>query len=120
RIDKATRQVKVRARLSNESKRLRPGLLLTVTLRAGEGEVLSVPEGALSPIGTRQRVYVVVDGKATLREVKIGRRQPGRVEILEGLQVGEPVVVDGVHKLRPGAPVQVVSEAVKPAPASAP
>ncbi|MCB9544840.1 MAG: efflux RND transporter periplasmic adaptor subunit [Myxococcales bacterium] len=120
RIDPATRQVKVRARLPNESGRLRPGLLMMVTLRAGDGEALSVPEGALSPIGNRQRVYVVVDGKATLREVKIGRRVPGRVEILEGLQAGEPVVVDGVHKLRPGAPVNVVSEAVAPAPASAP
>ncbi len=120
RIDPVTRQALVRAKIPNEDGRLRPGLLMTVELLAGEGPALSVPEAALSPIGNRQRVFVVADDKAVVREVQVGRRQPGRAEILGGLKPGERVVVDGVHKVRPGSPVRVVGEAAPAAPGSAP
>lgn len=120
RVDPATRQITVRAKFPNEDGRLRPGLLLMVLLRAGSSEALSVPEGALSPVGARQQVYVVQGTTAELREVRIGRRRPGLVEIVEGLKAGEQVVVDGVHKVRPGATLNITSAAGPAVPADAP
>jgi membrane fusion protein (multidrug efflux system) len=46
------------------------------------------------------------DGSAVFRRVRPGRRRPGEVEILEGLQEGEQVIVEGTQKARPGAPVE--------------
>jgi membrane fusion protein (multidrug efflux system) len=58
-------------------------------------------------------VYVVVGGKAELRKVLPGRREPGRVEILSGLRAGETIVLDGQIKLRPGVPVVTLEQAAQ-------
>jgi membrane fusion protein (multidrug efflux system) len=50
-------------------------------------------------------VFVVEDGLARRREVTLGRRQPGRVELLAGVEAGERVVVQGTQKIRDGSPV---------------
>jgi len=65
-----------------------------------------VPEGAIVPEQGRTFVFVVADGEATRREVKLGKRRPGEVEIVEGLQEHERVVVEGTHNLRDGGPVR--------------
>ena len=55
-------------------------------------------------------VYAIVarDGKVSPRNVKIGGSQNGQWVVLEGLQPGEQVMVDGFQKLQPGAPVKPV------------
>lgn len=108
RVDPVTRSVTVRARIQNPKRQLRPGLLLTVQLSTGKTVALSVPEAALTPQGTQHRVYVVDDGKAALKPVTIGRRKPGSVEIIAGLEPSDQVIVDGVHRVRPGAALQIV------------
>jgi len=67
-----------------------------------------VPEQTLVARGDRIFVYALVDGKAELKPVKTGLRQAGKVQIVEGLSVGETVVTDGQMKLRPGADAVVV------------
>ncbi|MGK0360125.1 MAG: membrane fusion protein (multidrug efflux system) [Bradymonadia bacterium] len=114
RVDPVTRSVTVRARIPNDDRRLRPGLLMTVRLKTGQTTASSLPEGALTPQGTTHRVYVVEDGLAALRPVEIGRRVPGFVEIIKGVPAGAQVIVEGVHRVRPGAPVEII----EPAPAS--
>ena len=59
-------------------------------------------------------VFRVVEGKAALTKVQIGNRQPGRVEIIQGLNATDTVVTEGQIKLRDGAPVMVMAA---PAPA---
>jgi membrane fusion protein (multidrug efflux system) len=59
-------------------------------------------------MGQEKTVYLVVDGKALRRTVRIGQRTPGRVEIVEGLQVGDEVVTAGQMKLFDGAAVRTV------------
>ena len=44
------------------------------------------------------------------RQVTIGSRRPGEVEIIEGLEEGEFVVVDGTLRARPGQPVTIIAE----------
>jgi membrane fusion protein (multidrug efflux system) len=64
-----------------------------------------VPEEAIVSEGLRQIVFVVRDNTVERRVVRIGQRHDGQVEILEGLAPGETVVVRGVQRVRPGAPV---------------
>lgn len=109
RVDPSTRAVRVRARFPNEDALLTPGMFVTVALTHGHQTTVVAPEGALIPERGKQYVYVVDDDKALRREVTVGRRVPGRVQILEGLAAGERVVVDGALKVRDGAPVADVA-----------
>jgi membrane fusion protein, multidrug efflux system len=115
RVDMSTRSVTVRALLSNEDGALRPGMFLNVTLANDEREALVIPEQALTPEAERQFVFVVDDGKAARREVRIGNRRPGSVEVLAGLEAGEYVIVEGTQKVRDGAPVRTTEVAGEPA-----
>ena len=84
RVDMNTRSVTVRALLANEDGALKPGMFLNVTLANDEREALVIPEEALTPEAERQYVFVVADGKVARREVRIGGRRPGSVEMLAG------------------------------------
>jgi len=106
RVDVTTRSVTVRALLANEDGALKPGMFLNVALANDEREALIIPEEALSPEAERQFVFVVVDGKVSRREVRIGGRRPGSVEIIAGLSAGERVVVEGTQKVREGSSVK--------------
>jgi membrane fusion protein (multidrug efflux system) len=106
RVDPATRSVTVRALLANEDGALRPGMFLNVALANDERDALVIPEEALTPEAERQFVYVVAGGKAERREVRIGGRRPGSVEIVAGLTAGEQVIVEGTQKVRDGGAVR--------------
>jgi len=110
RVDPITRSVDIRAIISNEDQRLRPGMLMIVELIKARRESLVIPEQALMPNGTQQFVYVIgVDNVAERREVKIGSRRPGLVEIVDGLTEGDRVVTDGTIQVRPGATVKILT-----------
>jgi membrane fusion protein (multidrug efflux system) len=108
RVDVNTRSVTVRALLANEDGALRPGMFLNVTLANDERDSLVIPEEALTPEAERQYVFVVSDNKAQRREVRIGARRPGSVEVLSGLEKGDRVIVEGTQKVRDGAQVRAV------------
>ncbi|HAD47654.1 MAG TPA: efflux transporter periplasmic adaptor subunit, partial [Idiomarina sp.] len=71
-------------------------------------KTLLLPEKALMPIQNRQYVFKLMpDGSAKQVEVVIGRRKPGIVEITEGVEPGDKVIVEGLVRLRDGVPVSV-------------
>ena len=107
RVDSTTRSVAIRALIDNRDGRLRPGMFMTVKLVRPEGQALMLPEQAIVPENEQHFVYVVADGLAHKREVKIGRRRPGEVEVLQGLTADDGVVVDGTLNLRDGVAVRV-------------
>ena len=110
RVDPATRAVTVRAEIANKDRLLRPGMLLNVNLIQSRGMVLAIPEGALVPVQDKQYVFVLRgDNTVERREVSIGRRRPGMVEVLDGLKEGEKVVSEGTINVRDGDKVEVVS-----------
>ena len=108
RLDPISRSVQVRALIPNQDGALKPGMFLTVDLRRDRGDVLVAPEQAIVPEGTRQYVFRVEDGKVEKRPVTLGRRIPGFVRILEGLEAGDEVVTEGTHKLRDGSSVETL------------
>lgn len=106
-IDPNTRAATVRARLPNPDGRLKPGMLLTVTIETAPRMGISVPELAVVGEGENRFVYVVENGMAKRIQVRTGLRSQGRVEILEGLRPGQPVVTEGVVKLTGDMKVRV-------------
>ncbi|MEP7313773.1 MAG: efflux RND transporter periplasmic adaptor subunit [Pseudomonadota bacterium] len=115
RIDPTTRSVTVRAIVPNRDAALKPGMFLTVQLAKEQRKALVIPEEALVPEQARQFVYVMKNGTVAKREIRIGRREPGRVEVADGLSEGDRVVTEGTLKLREGAAVQELKVASSPA-----
>lgn len=109
RVDPVTRAVHVRALVTNPDLALRPGMLLKVTVKKQTLDALIVSESALVPIEDKQYVYRVDnDNVARQVEVKIGVRRPGLVQIVEGLNDGDKVVVEGTLRLQDGSKVNPV------------
>ena len=115
-IDANGRSVGIRGCIDNRQMQLRPGMFARVNAVFGErAEALVLPEEAIVPQGGRATVVKVVPGAnkdeliSERVTVKIGLRQPGKVEILEGLALGDTVVVAGQQRLqKDGTLVRVV------------
>lgn len=106
RVDPVSRTILARAELPNPDSLLKPGMLLSVVIKAAPRRSLAVPEDSIVPLGDKRSVYVAgADGKAELRPVVTGARIGGLVEIKSGLAEGDKVVTEGTIKLRPGAPI---------------
>jgi membrane fusion protein (multidrug efflux system) len=109
RVDPVTRSIIVRAELPNEKGILKPGMFMTAKISAPASQALLVPEGAIVPEQGKSFVFVVKNGIVSKREVVTGRRRPGQVQVTEGLEGGERVVVEGTQKVRDGGQVFEVS-----------
>jgi membrane fusion protein (multidrug efflux system) len=107
-IDVNGRALQVRADLDNSGMRLRPGLLVRVTVKGNQREAVVVPETAVNQRGDSSVVYLVRDSKAEEKQVRTGKREGGTIEIVEGIEAGAEVVVAGNARLSDGAAVEVV------------
>lgn len=108
RVDPVSRAVTVRAVMANEARLLRPGMLMIVDLVKERRQSVMVPEGALVPRQRKQFVLVIgEDNVIEQREIIIGTRRLGAVEVRSGLEIGERVVVEGTTRAIPGRPVRV-------------
>ncbi|KAA2235163.1 efflux RND transporter periplasmic adaptor subunit [Salinarimonas soli] len=120
RVDPALRTIEIDARLPNPDGRLRPGMLLTISLVTDTlDDAVVVPPLAVQVRGEQHFVYRVVDGKAQRAEVRIGQREPERVQIEEGIRAGDPIVVGGMQGVNDGQPVRVVEPGAPDAQAGA-
>jgi membrane fusion protein (multidrug efflux system) len=115
-IDANARSVGIRGCIDNRQMQLRPGMFARVNAVFGErADALVVPEEAIVPQGGRTSVLRIVPGTnkdeliSERVTVKTGLRQPGKVEILEGLAYGDTVVVAGQQRLqKDGTLVRIV------------
>jgi membrane fusion protein, multidrug efflux system len=114
--DPITRAVEGKAEVVEKSDVLRAGTFAQIKMTTGRQEGILVPERAILPT-ERGFVVFTLDGiKAKARVVKLGLRVDGLVEIVEGLQKGETVVIDGALTLRDGVEVDLGEPApAKPA-----
>ncbi len=103
-INPATRSIPVRARIDNEDLALRPNLFVNVELDVELIEAaVVVPEEAIIADMGGFTVYVVdADDRAEIRQVRLGEREPGWIQILEGVEPGERLVRVGHQRLQPG------------------
>ncbi len=113
RIDSTTRAVVVRGEFPNDERKLRPGMLMQVTLVRPERQALLVPEISIVQLGNSSYVYRVRPDRTVERaDVLVGNRRNGMAEVVSGLAAGDEVVVDGTGKLRVGAKVDVSATGV--------
>ncbi|OFC72036.1 efflux RND transporter periplasmic adaptor subunit [Alteromonas confluentis] len=108
RIDPVSRSVLVRGLIKNNPTRLRPGMLLQITLEKQVLETLVIPEKALVPIQDKQFVFVIDGDVVHQREVIIGERKPGIVQIVDGLSEGERIVTEGTLRVQQNSKVRVL------------
>jgi Cu(I)/Ag(I) efflux system membrane fusion protein len=94
-VNRETRTARVRIELANPDLALLPDMYIDADINTGSPEpVLAVPDSAVLDTGSRQAVFVDKgQGRLEPRDVKLGRRGGGYVEIREGVTEGEPVVV---------------------------
>ncbi|MGV3591497.1 MAG: efflux RND transporter periplasmic adaptor subunit [Gammaproteobacteria bacterium] len=110
RVDPVTRAVQVRAEIDNADGALRPGMLMTLKMDIDTHDALVIAEEAVMVDRNRQYVMVVDDKDIVRRaDVKLGRREPGIVEVSAGLAPGDRVVVEGASYVRPGQTVKVLA-----------
>ncbi|MGQ0620158.1 MAG: efflux RND transporter periplasmic adaptor subunit [Panacagrimonas sp.] len=114
-----TRSFALRAVLDNPDQRLRPGQFARVRLIVETtAAALLIPEQAIVPRGEQAFVFVIENGKAVERAIRLGQRRPGEVQVLEGLTPGDSVVVSGLQKITHGSAVEIVSAGAPSANAS--
>lgn len=113
-IDPTTRAITVRALLPNDNGKLKQGMLMSIDLYANERESLVISEAALVPLGSSNFVFVVQPQDDQLiverRQITIGQRLHGAVEVLSGLEANEKVVTHGLQKVRAGTLVNITAE----------
>ncbi|MDB5421331.1 MAG: efflux transporter, family, subunit [Brevundimonas sp.] len=111
RINETTRAVTARAEFPNPGGRIRPGMLMRVSVTQGQRETPAVPESAIQYEGQGAFVYRIAAGErgttAQRVEVVTGAVEGGFVEIVSGLSVGDKVVGSGLNRIQPNAPVTV-------------
>ncbi len=106
-INPQTRTATLRAILPNPSQRLKPGMLMSVTLESRARQSVAVPEQAVVREGQGSFVYSVgADKKAKRLPVTTGGRDGNLIEVVEGLSPGDKIVTQGVVKLTDGATVR--------------
>ncbi|MBI2164257.1 MAG: efflux RND transporter periplasmic adaptor subunit [candidate division NC10 bacterium] len=107
-VDVESRTFTVEASVPNPGGVLKPGFFAKASILTGvERNVPFVPEEAVVTFAGIVKVYVIADGKAEERRVTTGQRRDGRVEILEGVKVGETVASSGLSQLATGTTVAV-------------
>ena len=107
-VDPTTSGIKLKATFPNVDRKLWPGEFVQVRLRVSvDQNAIVVPAAAVQSGPQGQYVYVVANGAAALRAVKVSRSEGTHVIIAHGLSAGDEVVTDGTLRLTPGARVAI-------------
>ncbi len=111
RINETTRAVTARAEFPNPGGRIRPGMLVRVSIEQGQRSSVAVPEAGIQYEGEGAFVYRIAgteQGSTAQRvEVETGAVEGGFVEVVSGLRAGERIVASGLNRIQPNAPVTV-------------
>lgn len=113
RVDPIARAVIVRAEIDNPDGRILPGQLMVVEVRRDIRNSPAVPGSAVTRYLEDSFVYVIEETNGTAivrrRDVQLGLRSGDVVEITAGLEAGEILVAEGVHRVRDGMPVEITA-----------
>ena len=120
-VDEGTGSVTLRARFPNADGVLLPGMYVRARLPQGtRSEAILVPHKALSrdPLGNALVMVVNAESKVEARPVKVAQSLASDWVVTGGLAAGERIIVEGLQKARPGAPVQAQEAGATPAAAT--
>jgi len=109
RIDPSTRSILARIIVDNSNFEIIPGQLMTVKVIYDETNQIGVPESAVTIQGNTAFVYVVNTDVAEKKNIKMGKRNFGKVSIVSGINEGDMVISEGVSKVRDRAKVKIIN-----------
>lgn len=106
--DATTRTIRTRALVPNTNRELSPGTFAHVLIPFGSGSTsIMIPSQSIIPTTRDKKVALIRDGKAVLQTVKTGDRTEDRIQILDGLQLGDTILTTGLMQVKPGMEVKV-------------
>jgi len=110
RVDPSTRSVLANIIVKNKKLELIPGMLLDIKIIYDKKEQLGIPENSLLVQGSTAFVYKVLEDNTVEKvEVKIGKRNFGKVSIIDGLYLGDKIVAEGISKVRDKIKIKILN-----------
>ena len=110
RVDPSTRSVLASITVDNKNLELVPGMLLDIEIIYNETQEIGVPENSLLIQGDTAFAYKVLEDNTIQKiEVKIGKRNYGKVSILDGLSEGDKIVKEGISKVRDKIKIKIIN-----------
>ncbi len=105
--DPMTHTVRARAIVPNEDKSLLPGTFAHVTIPFGqESNTIMVPSQSIIPTTRDKKVALLRGGKVVMQVIQIGERTEDRVQITQGLQMGDTILTTSLMQVKPGMAVK--------------
>jgi len=110
RVDPSTRSILARVIVDNSKFEIIPGQLLTVKIIYDEIQQIGVPESSVTIQGKTAFVYVVNGEIVDKTNIQIGKRNFGKVSVLNGVSEGDQIVVEGVSKIRDKSKIKIIKQ----------
>ena len=110
RVDPSTRSILARVIVDNSKFKIIPGQLLTVKIIYDEIQQIGVPERSVTIQGKTAFVYVVNGETVDKTNIQIGKRNFGKVSVLDGVSEGDQIVVEGVSKVRDKSKIKIIEQ----------
>ena len=110
RVDPSTRSILARVIVDNSQFKIIPGQLLTVKIIYDEIQQIGVPESSVTIQGKTAFVYVVNGETVDKTNIQIGKRNFGKVSVLDGISEGDQIVVEGVSKVRDKSKIKIIKQ----------
>ncbi len=110
RVDPSTRSVLASIIVENKDLKLIPGMLLDIKIIYGKKEQLGIPENSLLIQGETAFVYKVLEDNTVNKiKVKIGKRNFGKISIIDGLSLGDKIITEGISKVRDKIKIKILN-----------
>lgn len=107
-IDELSRQVRIRAVVQNAGNKLLPGAFAKVDIGLTQiNDALLIPTQCVIPEARNKKVVVVRDGKAQFANIITGVRTESKIQVTDGVQVGDTLVATAIMGIRPGMDIKV-------------
>jgi membrane fusion protein, multidrug efflux system len=118
-IDTATGTLRLRAEFENQDESLFPNQFVNIRMRVRNEPAIVIPNAAVQFGSQGNFVYVVLENKAKLRAVKLGVTEGERVAVVDGVNAGERVVLEGLDRLTDDRDVTIVTDVAENPPVAA-
>ncbi|WP_419419177.1 efflux RND transporter periplasmic adaptor subunit [Legionella sp. D16C41] len=110
-IDKGTRTIAIEALIDNKQNLLFSGLFVRVHHQLGDVKKhFLIPEESIIPTINGQKVFIVDEGRALTKQIKVGAHYGPMIEVRRGLKPTDIVIIRGQHKLKEGVSVFAKNE----------